>query len=182
MPSSAAIAAEQQRLRGQPRDGAARAGRAPGRSRGGGRVRLRPRGPLRTIATSAAMIPFASAGRSASSSSSSGLSIRSSGVGSSAVTDADARLGHERRQLPDRRAGPERRQRLVAAVHAQPAGHDGVQVVLDRALLDDDARRPPPRPRSPAARAPRASGPGRPRTGATRWSATTRSIVDIVMR
>ena len=32
-----------------------------------------------------------------------------------------ARLGHERRQLADRRAGPEGRQRLVAAVDAEPA-------------------------------------------------------------
>ena len=155
---------------------------APASRRGRvGRFRPRAGARSRTIATSAAMIPFASAGRSASSSSSSGLSIRSSIVGSSAVTDAGARLGHERRQLADRRAGPEDRQRLVAAVDAEPP----------RPRSRTGGPRPhPPRSRrrlastsTSVARCASAASvrPGTSANSPTRWSATTRSIVDSVI-
>ena len=96
------------------------------------------------------MMPFASAGRSASSSSSSGLSIRSSVVGSSAVTDAARGSGTSAASSPTVAPGPRTAIVSLAAVHAEPPSDDRVQVLLDRALGDDavacldlDLGRPP---------------------------------------
>ena len=92
----------------------------------------------RTIATSAPMIPFASSGRSASSSSRTGRSIRSRVAGPSAVTDAERGSGTSAASSPTVRPGTELDDGSLAPVHAQSAPDHGKHVLLDRALGDDD--------------------------------------------
>ena len=154
--------AEHQGLGGQPRDGAA-AGRGGPVTAASCRPRSRARS--RTIATSAAMIPLRQRRSIGEQLLEQRLVDPEQGRRLERRHRRGARLGHERRQLADRRPGTELRDGRVAVVDPQPAAHDGEQVLLDRALGDDDLRPPRPRPPSPVGPGPPASGRGRRRTG-----------------
>ena len=87
------------------------------------------------------MIPCASAGRSASSSSRSGRSIRSRVVGSSAVTDAVRGSGTSAASSPTVDPAPRSVTIALAVMDADSPAHDGVQVLLHRTLGDDERSR-----------------------------------------
>ena len=134
-----------------------------------------------TIATSAAMIPFASAGRSASSSSRSGLSIRSSIVGWRAVTDAARGSGTSAASSPTVAPGPR-----TASVSSPRWTRSEPWTMANRwsSTAPSSMTTAPAFTSTSLARCASAASvrPGTSTNSPTRWSATTRSIVDSVMR
>ena len=130
--------AEDERLGGQPGDGRAASPARPGHAEV---VSVWARTRSRTIATSAAMMPLARAGRSASSSSRTGLSIRSSVDGSMAVTEADRGSGTSAASSPTVEPGPRIVDLARTVVDPEPPANDREQVVLDGPFDDHGGAR-----------------------------------------